>query len=115
MRKSCPQMGHRTLEESFACWHTCIGDLLSCFNFADTGNSSEQRAQRWDCCFGCRDIMTTLELSLGGLEGPARRVFRANFGDPVQPGSRKRSNGLAAEVLSPPGSPDCHSRSSPEP
>jgi hypothetical protein len=52
--------------------------------------------------FSCRDIMTTLEMSLGGREGPARRVFRANFGDPVHPGSRKRSSGCAAEVLSPP-------------
>jgi hypothetical protein len=33
MRKSCPQIGHRTLEESFAGWHTSIGDLLSCLYF----------------------------------------------------------------------------------
>jgi hypothetical protein len=53
--------------------------------------------------FGCREeIMTTLEMSLGVLEGPARRVFRENFGDPDQPGSRKRSNGCAEEVVSPP-------------
>jgi hypothetical protein len=51
---------------------------------------------------GCREIMTTLEMSLGGLEGPARSVFRANFGDPVQAGSRKRSKGCAEAVLSPP-------------
>jgi hypothetical protein len=31
MRKSCPQMGQRTFEESFAGWHTCTGDLLSYF------------------------------------------------------------------------------------
>jgi hypothetical protein len=52
--------------------------------------------------FDCRDIMTTFEMWLGGLDGPARRVFRANFGDPVHSGNRKRSNGCAAEVLSPP-------------
>src|SRR6266851_7183279 len=33
MRKSCPQMGQRTFEESFAGWHTCTGYLLSCFYF----------------------------------------------------------------------------------
>src|SRR5882757_39005 len=112
MRKSCPHMGQLTLEESFACWHTCISDLLSYFCFADRGISdSEFRTKnklcskvttRWNGYFSCRDIMTTLEMSLGGLDGPARSVFRANFGDPVQPGSRKRSNGWAAEVLSPP-------------
>jgi hypothetical protein len=43
MRKSCPQMGQRTFEESFAGWHTCTGDLLSYyFYFADTGNSGDQ-------------------------------------------------------------------------
>jgi hypothetical protein len=48
----------------------------------------------FDCYFCCREeIMTTLEMSLGDLEGPARRVLRANFGDPDQAGSRKRSNG----------------------
>src|SRR5712664_151953 len=26
MRNSCPQRGQQTLEESFAGWHTCIGD-----------------------------------------------------------------------------------------
>jgi hypothetical protein len=42
--------------------------------------------------------MTILEMSLGGREGPARRAFRENFGDPVQLGNRKRSKGCAAEV-----------------
>src|SRR5439155_21964589 len=102
MRKSWPQMGQRTFEESFASWHTCIGDLLSCFYFCRYRKQPRTVIQRWDCCFGCREIMTTLEMSLGGLEGPARRVFRANFGDPVQLGSRTRSIGCAEEVWSPP-------------
>jgi hypothetical protein len=46
------------------------------------------------CYFDFREeIMTTLEMSLGGLDGPARRVFRANLGDPDQLGNRKRSCG----------------------
>jgi hypothetical protein len=42
--------------------------------------------------------MTTFEMSLGGLEGPARRTLRENFGDPVQLGKRKRSRGWAEGV-----------------
>ena len=66
-----------------------------------------------ECYFACRDIMTTLEMWLGRLVGPASNAFRENLGDPVQPGSRKRSNGCAAAVLSPPCSREWWSRSSP--
>src|SRR3981189_1739318 len=97
-------MGQRTFEESFASSHTCIGDLPSVFYFADTEKQPRTVIQRLDCCFRFRDIMTTLEMSLGGLDGPARRVFRANFGDPVQLGSRKRSIGWPEGVWSPPWS-----------
>jgi hypothetical protein len=51
------------------------------------------KIQRWEVCFLAREIITTLEMSLGCFEGPARRVFRENFGDPVQLGRRKRSSG----------------------
>lgn len=61
-----------------------------------------QNDARWDCYLGCRVIMTTFEMSLGGLEGPARSVFGANLGDPVPAGNRKRSKGCAEAVLSPP-------------
>ena len=57
--------------------------------------------------------MTTLEMSLGGLDGPGRRVFRANLGNPVQVGNRKRSFGCEEEVMSPPCSREWCSRSSP--
>jgi hypothetical protein len=85
---------------------------LRLLTYVHGGPAFGQMTPRWDCYFG-RDIMTTLEMSLGGLEGPARSVFRENFGDPVQPGSRKRSNGCAELVLSPPCSREWWSRSSP--
>jgi hypothetical protein len=83
------------------------------FCFADTGKRASWNMRQttpsgeWDsagvCYFDFREeIMTTLEMSLGGLDGPARRVFRANFGDPVQLGNRKRSNGCEERVVSPP-------------
>jgi hypothetical protein len=46
MRKSCPQMGQRTFEESFACWHTCINALLSYFCFAEKNQATEKIATK---------------------------------------------------------------------
>jgi hypothetical protein len=46
MRKSCPQMGQRTFEESFACWHTCISALLSYFCFAEKDQRLKKLRQR---------------------------------------------------------------------
>jgi hypothetical protein len=90
-------MGQRIVEESLAGWKTCIGNLLSGFrSYWGTG------IQRWEVCFLAREIMTTLEMSLGVLEGPARSAFRENLGEPVQLGNRKRSNGWAVAVMFPP-------------
>ena len=68
-------------------------------------NAFGERGPADVCYFDFREeIMTTLEMSLGGLDGPARRFLRANLGDPVQLGNRKRSNGCEEGVVSPPSS-----------
>jgi len=47
----------------------------------------------------CLEIITTFEISLGILAGPASMAVRVNRGDPVQLGSLKRSKGWAEAVL----------------
>jgi hypothetical protein len=47
----------------------------------------------------CLEIITTLEISLGILAGPASMAVRVNRGDPDQPGSLKRSKGWTEAVL----------------
>ena len=106
-----PADGTTNLRGEFCLLAYVHSDLLSYFCFADKRSAIQQLRQRTKLSasdaarngyFDCRDIMTTFEMWLGGLDGPARRVLRANFGDPVHSGKRKRSSGCAPEVLSPP-------------
>jgi len=75
-------MGQVTLEESFACWHTCISTCFLILTLQERKDDSKcgtknklSASDALNGYFGCRDIITTLEMSLGNLEGPARKSF----------------------------------------